>query len=105
MGIAGLMDLFDVLKMLAALTATLALIAGAAYVARRFGMLELKKPDAERRIKVTESLMLDPRRRLITVQFGGREHLILLSPSGDRPVASAQARSDAGQPVVAESQP
>ncbi|MET0183106.1 MAG: flagellar biosynthetic protein FliO [Caulobacterales bacterium] len=89
------MDLFDVLKMLAALTATLALIAGAAYIARRFGMLELKKQDGEKRIRVVESLMLDPRRRLIAVQFGGQEHLILLSPSGDRALASAQSRPPA----------
>lgn len=88
------MDLIDVAKMIAALVATLALIAGAAWVARRFGMIEMRKAPTERRIKIVESLMLDPRRRLVLVRFGEREHLLLLGPGGDRPIGSCQARDE-----------
>lgn len=90
------MDLIDVAKMIAALVATLALIGAAAWAARRFGMIELAKAPAERRIKIVESLMLDPRRRLVLVRFGEREHLLLLGPGGDRPVASCQAPRQEG---------
>ncbi len=91
------MDLIDVAKMIAALVATLALIGGAAWVARRFGMIDLAKPNAERRLKVVESLMLDPRRRLVLVRFGEREHLLLLGPGGDRPVASCAVKAEEAQ--------
>jgi flagellar protein FliO/FliZ len=74
-----------------ALIATLALIGLIAYGARRLGMIQ---PGAQgvRRLKVIESLMLDPRRRLVVVRFDDREHLLLLSPSGDRPITDVPAK-------------
>lgn len=77
-----------------ALLATLALIGLAALAARRFGLLGAAKPGVERRLKVVESLMLDPRRRLVIVQHDEREHLLLLSPAGDR-VVIANTRNGA----------
>ncbi|HVZ99265.1 MAG TPA: flagellar biosynthetic protein FliO [Caulobacterales bacterium] len=77
----------------AALIATLALLGAVAYGARRFGMLQGGLAGA-RRMKVSESLMLDPRRRLIIVQVDGREHLLLLSPAGDRVVAQMDAKPE-----------
>jgi flagellar protein FliO/FliZ len=83
-------DWIDWARALFALIATLALIAGAAYAARRLGMLQ---PGAQgpRRLKVSESLMLDPRRRLVIVRCDGREHLLLLGPAGDVVVSEAPA--------------
>ena len=77
----------------AALVLTLALLLGLAYGARRFGMM---RPGAQgaRRMKVSESLMLDPRRRLVLVRVDGREHLLLLSPAGDRVVAATDAEAE-----------
>lgn len=88
------MDLLDWARTLFALIATLALIAGVAYGARRLGMLQ---PNAQgvRRLKVTESLMIDPRRRLVLVRLDGREHLILCGPAGDVVVANTEARPEA----------
>lgn len=82
------MELLDWARALFALTATLALILGAAYGARRLGML---KPGGQggKRLRVSESLMLDPRRRLVIVACDGREHLLLLSPAGDVVVGEA----------------
>jgi flagellar protein FliO/FliZ len=77
-----LVDLLDFARAIFALIATLALILGVAYGARRLGMLQAN-PQAPRRLKLTESLMLDPRRRLVIVRCDGREHLLLLSPAGD----------------------
>jgi flagellar protein FliO/FliZ len=88
-------DLFQFAKVLFALVATLALIAGVAWVARRFGMVRAGGA-SERRLQVSESLMLDPRRRLVIVRCDGREHVLLLSPMGDRIVAHMDARAEAG---------
>lgn len=77
-----------------ALIATLALIGLAAYAARRFGMLQPGAKGKTRRMSVVESLMLDPRRRLILVKLDGREHLLLLSPAGDVVVTAQEAKAE-----------
>jgi flagellar protein FliO/FliZ len=89
-------DWIDWARALFALIATLALIVGAAYAARRLGMLQ---PGAQgpRRLKVSESLMLDPRRRLVLVRCDGREHLILLGPGGDVVVSEMAAAESGGE--------
>ena len=84
------MDLLDYARAVFALIATLALIVGVAYGARRLGMLQAN-PQAPRRLKLTESQMLDPRRRLVIVRCDGREHLLLLSPAGDVVVSEMAA--------------
>ena len=87
------MDFLDWARGLFALIATLSLIGLAAYAARRFGMLTPGGPGAaNRRLKVVESLMLDPRRRLVLVRLDGRDHLLLLSPAGDRAITEVEAR-------------
>ena len=86
------MDLMDWARALFALIATLALIGLAAYAARRFGMFDPAAANGPRRLKVTESLMLDPRRRLVLVRLDGREHLLLLSPAGDKVVTDVEAK-------------
>jgi flagellar protein FliO/FliZ len=87
-------DLLDWGRTLFALVATLALIGAAAYGARRLGMLQPGAQSA-RRLKVSESLMLDPRRRLVIVRCDDREHVLLLSPAGDVVVARMDARVEA----------
>ncbi len=46
-----------------------------------------------RRIRVTETLPLDARRRLVMVRCDGREHLLLLGINSDVVIASSQAAS------------
>ena len=85
------MTLVDWGRALFALIATLALIGLVAYGARRLGMIQ---PGAAgpRRLKVLESLILDPLRRLVVVRFDDREHLLLLSPAGDSAIAEVAAK-------------
>lgn len=87
------MDLLDIARTVFALLATLALIVGAAYAARRMGMLQ---PGAQgpKRMRVVETLMLDPRRRMVIVRCDEREHLILLSPGQDVVVSETAAKAD-----------
>jgi flagellar protein FliO/FliZ len=77
-----------------ALMATLALILGVAWGARRLGMLQANM-QAARRMRVSESLMIDPRRRLVIVRCDDREHLILCGPGGDVVVSEMAAKADA----------
>lgn len=89
------MDWIDWARALFALTATLALIVGAAYVARRLGMIQ-HRAQGPKRLKIGESLMLDPRRRLVLVRCDEREHLLLLGPAGDV-VVSEMAAKESGE--------
>ena len=91
------MDLLTWVRALFALLATLALIGLVAYAARRLNMLQgvVKAP---RRLKITESLMIDPRRRLVVVRFDERELLLLLSPAGDRAISEVAAKNETGEP-------
>lgn len=91
------MDFLDWARTLFALLATLALIGAVAYGARRLGMLQPQARGAERRLKISESLMIDPRRRLVLVRLDGREHLLLLGPGGDIVVTETAAKADEPQ--------
>lgn len=88
------MDWLDWARALFSLIATLALIVGAAWGARRLGMLQATK-NGERRLRVTESLMIDPRRRMVIVRCDDREHLILCGPGGDIVVGEMAAKETA----------
>ena len=85
------MDLLDYARAVFALIATLALIVGAAYAARRFGMLQPGGPGVKR-MRVTETLLIDTRRRLVIVRVDDREHVMLLGPAGDVLVTDRAAK-------------
>ena len=91
------MDLLQWARAVFALLATLALIGVVAYGARRLNMLQ-GVARGPRRLKISESLMLDARRRLVVVRFDGREHLLLLSPSRDLVVSEVSAKEEPGEP-------
>ncbi len=94
----GVVDWIDWARALFALLATLALILALAWGARRLGMLRAG-PSAPKRLKVSESLLIDPRRRLVIVRCDGREHLILLGPGGDIVVSETAAAEPAESPT------
>ena len=75
------MDLADLARALFALVLTLGLVGLAAAGLRRFGpdaLARFSGPQRERRLKVVETLALDPARRLVLVSCDGRERLLLL---------------------------
>lgn len=76
------MDTVDLVRPVAALAVVLGLIGLAGFVARRWGPASLfntaAAPRRDRRMKVVETLMLDPQRRLVLVSLDGSEHLLLL---------------------------
>ncbi len=97
------MEMLDLVRAAAALALTLGLIGLAGWVARRYGpasLFRLSTTARERRMRVVESLLLDPQRRLVLVSLDGAEHLLLLGEgrllrSGDAPLPAPEPRRDA----------
>lgn len=75
------MDVFLLIRAVAALAVTLGLIGLAAVALRRFGpdtLNRLVSKRRERRLQVVETLVLDPSRRLVLCRMDGEERLVLL---------------------------
>ena len=75
------MDITEFLRAVFALALTLGLIGLAAVGLRKYGpdyIARLSAQKKDRRLKIVESLVLDPARRLLIVECDGREQLILL---------------------------
>lgn len=75
------MNFLDLLRAMFALAITLGIIGLAAWGARRYAPQLLARLSAERgekRMKVVETLMLDPARRLVLVSIDGEERLLML---------------------------
>ena len=84
----------DIVRMIAALAVTLGLIGVGVVVLRRFGpetLRRLQSTRAERRLKVVETLVLDPARRLVLVRCDAQERLILLGEGRVIPVEPKSA--------------
>ena len=75
------MDLITLARATFALLFTLGLIGIAAVLLRRFGpggVFRITTPGRERRLKVVETLILDPARRLVLVECDGESRLLML---------------------------
>lgn len=75
------MDLASFLRAIFALALTLGLVGLAAVALRRYGpdaIARLAAPKKDRRMRLVETLVLDPARRLVIVECDGRERLVLL---------------------------
>ena len=77
------MELTEIFRSLFALIFVVGLIALCAYVARRQGWAgAAPMGSGDKRLKVVESLMLDPRHRAMVLRDGDTDHLIVLGPQG-----------------------
>ncbi len=78
------MDWDIYLRSLMAFGVVVALIGGAAWLARRFGAGGmLPRGRRQRRLSVVQMLPLDNRRRLVLVRRDGVEHLLLIGGTAD----------------------
>jgi len=104
------MDLGSYLRFLAALGFVLGLIGLLAWVMRRYGggFGVVSRHSGVRRLRVTEVLPIDNRRRLVLVRRDGREHLLLLGHQDDLvverdiepdPEALAESPRENGRPA------
>lgn len=95
------MDAADFLRAVFALALTLGLIGAAAVALRRFGpdtVARFAKSAKERRLKVVETLILDPARRLVLVSLDGQERLILLGDGRQLPAPAPRADAPQTEP-------
>lgn len=75
------MDLFELIRAVAALAVTVGLIGLAAVALRKFGPDTLSRISTlrkDRRMQVVETLVLDPTRRLVLFTLDGEERLLML---------------------------
>lgn len=85
---------FELMQHGAALVAVLALIGVAAWMLRRAGPWPRVAAPGQGRLHVVESLVLDPRRRLVVVRLDTVEHLLVLGPEGTTVVGRNHAPPD-----------
>lgn len=72
--------LSQLFRLLVALGVVVALMGGLAFILKKLGLStnqSIKNTD-KRRLKIIESLPLDPRRRLAIIQCDEKEHLVIL---------------------------
>ena len=76
-----MVDPIEFIRALAALAVTLGLIGLAAWALRKYGPDAIGRAIAarqDRRLRIVESLALDPTRRLVVVSLDGEERMVLL---------------------------
>ena len=80
----GWSDLPQILRLFAALALVLALMGGLALALKKLGLSGATAPTPKkRRLKIVESLPLDPRRRLVLLQRDDKQHLVILGAAGE----------------------
>ena len=89
------MDLFSILKAIAALAFVLGILLGGTWLLRKYGQrIGIKAGVTSNDLRVVEWRSLDLRRKLAVVRWGDREHLICLAPTGDTLLGSRDALPD-----------
>lgn len=98
-----LMDTAQLLKFAAALVFVLSLMGLLALVMRRINNGGSVMPLSRRRLKLVETLPLDPRRKLAIVRCDGREHLLILGTNSETVIETAlQQPQDEAQIIKIE---
>lgn len=85
------MDILVYIRAVAALGLVLALIWGGMWLLRRYGsgLLDQRATGADKNLKIVERLDLPHRKTLVKVQDGDRQHLLLVSATGETVVESS----------------
>lgn len=100
------MDTVLLLKFAAAFAFVLSLMLGLSWLLKKLGTPgggALGRKTDKRRLRVVESLQIDPRRRLVLVRRDDREHLLVLGHEGETVVEAgipAEAGAEAGDDHV-----
>ena len=103
-----MIDIIEFIRALAALAVTLGLIGLAAWAMRKYGPDAIGRVIAarqDRRLRIVESLALDPTRRLVVVSLDGEERMVLLGDGKlldwiPRPRPVVEVPAPASEPVA-----
>lgn len=79
----------DYLRFVMALVFVMGLMGGLYLILRKFNLGAMPAMGAKRRLKVVESLMIDSRHRAVILSHDDKEHLVILSPSGETVVQTS----------------
>ena len=77
-----MIELAEIGRSVAVLLLMLGVIAGLGYAVRRLNLTPQAVRKGPRRLRVVESLNLDPRTRLVLVAADDKEHLLLVDAKG-----------------------
>lgn len=78
------MEIIDILLLLIGLFAVLALMLGFSWAFKKYGSDVIGLGTSKgKNLKIVETLMLDPRRKLYLLKVGHKYHSILTGPNGD----------------------
>ena len=77
------MDLVDFTRFVLSFVVVIGLIAGLAWVMRRYGAGRIVPAAGKGRLGVVEATTVDAKRRLVLVRRDNVEHLLLLSATGE----------------------
>ena len=79
------MEGVDFIKYISALVFVIALIGTLAWLARRFllGNPGIRQLQAEKKLHILETKSLDPKRRLVVLDWDGQEYLIVLGANSE----------------------
>lgn len=98
-----LMDAGQLMKFSAALLFVLSLMGLLALAMRRINNGGSVMPLSRRRLKLIETLPIDPRRKLVIVRCDDAEHLLILGTNGETVIESRlKAPQDSGQVLKIE---
>lgn len=84
-----IITLADILKLLASLAFVVGLMGGLALLMKKLGLAQGIAPSGPaKRLKLIESVTLDPRRRAVILRCDDKDHLVILGPSGETVVSA-----------------
>ena len=77
------MNWTDYARFIMAFIFVMGLMGGLYLILKRMNLNGMQSIGAKRRLRIVESLMLDSRHRAVILQRDDKEHLVILSPSGE----------------------
>ncbi len=100
------MEVSEILRFASALIFVVGLIVACAWAAKRFGLVPTgRQSSLNRRLAVTETLAIDPKRKLVIVRHDDREHLLLLGEQDTILEAGLPAKDEPATETPEENKP
>lgn len=99
------MDVVSGFRFVLALVVVIGLIAGLAWILRKYGSGRITMGGGKGRLAVVEATHIDAKRRLVLIRRDGTEHLLLLGPNTETVVETSIAGGNFSQELSARAKP
>ncbi|MEO1014161.1 MAG: flagellar biosynthetic protein FliO [Pseudomonadota bacterium] len=83
----------DFARIVFALSSVILMLSAGAYLMQRMGLAQNARGRRKKRLKLVETLQLDPKRRAALIRCDGEEHLVILNASSTTVVARNTVRA------------